>query len=149
MRGKVYGVIQMSSPLGFMLGTVLATTPGGALGWRKVFFLIGGSGIMLTVIIFFTVRERPRGSAEPEMEEFDELEIYRIDWQAVRKLLRIRSLRLLMAQGLFGDFAWNVLIFWFFRYLETERGYTSGQAMTTMLVTIAALLVGYLLGGNL
>jgi MFS family permease len=149
VRGKVYGAMQMSGPLGFMLGTVLATTLGGTLGWRRVFYITGGAGILIAGLIFFIVRERPRGSAEPEMEEVDEIGVYRINWQTVQGLFRIRSLLLLMAQGFFGVFAWNVLIFWFFRYLEKERGYTSGQAMTTMLVAIAALSLGYLLGGNL
>jgi MFS family permease len=141
--------MQMSGPLGFMVGTVLATMLGGTLGWRRVFFITGSIGVVIAALIFFTVREKPRGSAEPEMEALEEIGTYRIDWQAVRGLLRNRSLLLLMGQGFFGVFAWNVLIFWFFRYLETERGYTSGQAMTTMLVAIAALSVGYLLGGNL
>jgi MFS family permease len=148
-RGKVYGAMQMSGPLGFMLGTVLATALGGALGWRRVFFITGSSGILVAALIFFTVREQPRGSAEPEMEGIDIVQSYRIDWEAMRGLLRIPSLLLLMAQGFFGVFAWNVLIFWFFRYLEVERGYTPGQAMTTMLVAIATLSVGYLIGGNL
>ena len=148
-RGKVYGAMQMSGPLGFMLGTVLATMLGGALGWRKVFFITGGAGIAIAALILFLVRERPRGSAEPEMESVERISTYRIDWQATRNLLRIRSLPLLMAQGFFGIFAWNVLVFWFFRYLETERGYTPGEAMTTMLVAIATISVGYLLGGNL
>jgi len=149
VRGKVYGAMQMSGPLGFMLGTVLATTLGGALGWRRVFFITGSSGIVIAALILLVVRERSRGSAEPEMQDLNEIGTYRIDWQAVRKLLRIRSLPLLMAQGFFGIFAWNVLVFWFFRYLETERAYTSRQAMTAMLVAIATISMGYLLGGNL
>jgi MFS family permease len=148
-RGKVYGAMQMSGPLGYMLGTVLATMLGGTLGWRRVFFITGSAGIVVAAVIFFTVREIPRGSAEPEMEGVDEVGTYRIDREAIRGLLRNRSLLLLMGQGFFGVFAWNVLIFWFFRYLETERAYTSRQAMTTMLVAIAALSAGYLLGGNL
>jgi MFS family permease len=148
-RGKVYGVMQMSGPLGFMLGTVLATTLGGTMGWRKVFFITGAAGIVIAALILFVVRERPRGSAEPELAALEEIGTYRIDWAAVRKLFRIRSLPLLMAQGFFGIFAWYVLVFWFFRYLETERGYTSGQAMTAMLVAIATISGGYLLGGNL
>lgn len=148
-RGRVYGAVQMAGPLGFMVGTVLATMLGGALGWRRVFFITGSAGIGVAALIYFGVRERPRGSAEPEMENAEAVATYRIDWQTVRGLLRIPSLLLLMAQGFFGVFAWNVLIFWFFRYLETERGYTSGQAMVAMLVAIAALSVGYLVGGNL
>jgi MFS family permease len=149
MRGKVYGAVQMAGPLGFMVGTVLATMLGGALGWRRVFFITGGAGIAVAALVYFGVREQARGSAEPEMAGAETVGTYRIDWQTVRGLLRIPSLLLLMAQGFFGVFAWNVLIFWFFRYLETERGYTSGQAMVAMLVAIAALSVGYLLGGNL
>ena len=148
-RGRVYGAMQMSGPLGFMLGTVLATMLGGTLGWRRVFFITGGCGIGVAALIYFGVRELPRGRAEPEMEALETVGRYRIDWQAVRDLFRIPSLLLLMAQGFFGVFAWNVLTFWFFRYLETERGYTSGQAMVAMLVAIAALSVGYLVGGNL
>ncbi len=148
-RGKVYGAMQMSGPLGFMLGTVLASMLGDTLGWRRVFFITGSSGILIAVLIFFTIRERARGSAEPELESMDDIEVYQINWPTVRGLLRIPSLLLMMGQGFFGVFAWNVLIFWFFRYLETERGYTPGQAMKTMLVAIASLSVGYLLGGNL
>mgnify|MGYP006293344809 CR=1 FL=1 len=148
-RGKVYGAMQVSGPLGFMVGTILATTLGGTLGWRRVFFITGGAGIVIAVLILTLVRERPRGSAEPEMKDLKEIGTYRISWQSARELLRIRTLPLLMAQGFFGVFAWNVLVFWFFRYLETERGYTSGQAMTTMLVAIATISMGYLVGGNL
>ena len=150
VRGKVYGFMRMSSPLGFMVGTVLATQLGGAWGWRGVFFLTGGLGIVLAFIIFFTVRERPRGSAEPEFQEIDQSdERYRINWKTVRGLLRNRTLILLMAQGFFGVFPWNVLTFWFFRYLEVERGYTSGEAMVAMLVAIVAMSAGFFVGGLL
>ena len=36
--------------------------------WQKV-IITGSSGIVIAALIFFTVRERARGSAEPEMEE--------------------------------------------------------------------------------
>jgi MFS transporter, Spinster family, sphingosine-1-phosphate transporter len=149
LRGKVYGLMQMSGPLGFAVGTVLATALGGALGWRRVFYITGSLGIVIAVLIFFTVRERLRGSAEPELQAVEELATYRIDWPTVRGLFRNRSLLLMMAQGFFGVFAWNVLTYWFFRYLEVERGATSGEAMVTMLVAIAALAAGYLVGGAL
>jgi MFS family permease len=149
LRGKVYGLMQMSGPLGFAVGTVLATMLGQALGWRRVFFITGSLGIVIAALIFFTVRERARGSAEPELLGKTEITTYRIDREAVKALLHNRSLLLLMAQGFFGVFAWNVLIFWFFRYLEVERGFTAGQTMVTMLAAIAALAVGYIIGGTL
>ena len=149
LRGKVYGLMQMSGPLGFMVGTLLAAQLSGTIGWRRIFFLTGSLGVVLAALIFFTVREIPRGSAEPEFQAGGGSERYRIDWPTVRGLLRNRTLLLLMAQGFFGVFPWNVLVYWFFRYLETERGYTTGQATTAMLIAIVALSAGYFAGGAL
>jgi MFS family permease len=147
IRGKVYGLLQIAQPGGYMLGTVLATMLVGTLGWRNIFFLTGGLGILVSILIFFGVREPQRGQSEPEMAGLTEIPVHRIDKQVALGLLRNRSYLLLLSQGFFGVFPWQVLTFWFFRYLETERGYTGDQAMLTMLVAIAMLSVGYFLGG--
>ncbi|HHS97218.1 MAG TPA: MFS transporter [Chloroflexi bacterium] len=149
MRGKVYGLLQIAQPMGYMLGTVLALTVGVSLGWRRLFFITGGVGLVIAVLIFFGVREMPRGRAEPEMEGLEEIGAYRIDREKVRALLNNPTLLFLMAQGFFGVFPWNVITFWFFRYLETERGYSSDQVMVTMLLAILFLSAGYFVGGYL
>lgn len=147
IRGKVYGLLQVAQPSGYMLGIVLATMLAGTMGWRSVFFLTGGAGILMAILIFFGVREPQRGQSEPEMADLAEVAVHRIDKQVLLGLLRNRSYLLLISQGFFGVFPWQVLTFWFFRYLETERGYTGDQAMITMLVAIATLSVGYFFGG--
>lgn len=147
MRGKVYGLIQVAQPLGFMIGTILATMLGGAMGWRSVFFITGGAGIVVAIVILVGVREPSRGQAEPEMAGLEEITTQRIDKQVALGLLRKRSYLLLLSQGFFGVFPWQVLTFWFFRYLETERGYTPDGAMVAMLVAIVTLSAGYFLGG--
>jgi MFS family permease len=147
MRGKVYGLIQVAQPVGFMLGTLLATLLGGAMGWRSVFFITGGAGILLAVVILVGVQEPRRGEAEPEMVGLDEISVQRIDKQVALGLLRKRSYLLLLAQGFFGSFPWQVLTFWFFRYLEVERGYTPDEAMMNLLVAIITLSAGYFFGG--
>lgn len=149
LRGKVYGLMHMAGPLGFMLGTILATTLGKTIGWRNIFVITGFVGVIIAVLIFFGIRETPRGGSEPELRKFDKISQYRISWQSVRGLLKNKSLFLITVQGFFGVFPWNVLTFWFFRYLETERAYTSQQSMLTMLVAIVALSVGFFVGGNL
>ena len=53
IRGKVYGLIQIAGPLGYMLGLIVATYLGATLGWRGVFYLTGSLGIVLSVVIFF------------------------------------------------------------------------------------------------
>jgi len=147
MRGKVYGLLQMAQPLGFMVGTILATMLGGAMGWRSVFFITGAAGILVAALIFFGVREPRRGQSEPEMAGLGEIAVHRIDKKVVLGLLKKPSYLLLMAQGFFGVFPWQVLTFWFFRYLETERGYTANEAMLNLIVAIVMLSAGYFLGG--
>jgi MFS family permease len=147
MRGKVYGLIQLAQPLGFMLGTILATMLGGVMGWRSVFFITGSAGIFVALLIFVGVREPKRGEAEPEMAGLEEISTRRIDKQVALGLLRKPSYLLLLSQGFFGVFPWQVLTFWFFRYLETERGYSPDEAMMSMMVAIVTLSAGYFLGG--
>ncbi|MCD6521052.1 MAG: MFS transporter [Anaerolineae bacterium] len=149
IRGKVYGLLQTAMPFGYMLGLVLATALGGALGWRKVFFLTGGLGVILALVIFLGVKEVPRGRAEPEMEGVEQIPSFTFDWQVAKRILRSPSMRFILIQGFFGVFPWNVLTYWFFRYLETERGFTGAQATLTMMVAIVSLAGGYFIGGVL
>ncbi len=149
LRGKIYGLMHTAGPLGFMLGTILATTLGQKIGWRNIFIVTGGVGIIISLLIFFGIRETPRGGSEPELRNLKEISEYRINWQTVRNLFKTKSLFLITLQGFFAIFPWNILTFWFFRYLETERAYTSQQSMMTMLVAIIALAIGFLVGGNL
>ncbi|MCA9910110.1 MAG: MFS transporter, partial [Anaerolineae bacterium] len=68
LRGKVYGLLQLTAPLGYMLGLILALVLGQSLGWRNVFLLTGGLGVLVGLLILFGVRDVARGKAEPELE---------------------------------------------------------------------------------
>jgi predicted MFS family arabinose efflux permease len=147
-RGRIYGVLQTAMPFGYMLGLVLATVLQQSWGWRSAFFLTGSVGIVVAALIFFFVREAPRGRAEPEMANVAEMPTFEFDPQVAKSLLKRRSMALIFAQGFFGVFPWNVLTFWAFRYLETERGLSGNQAMVTMMISIVLLAGGYFLGGS-
>jgi len=147
VRGKIYGLLQLTAPLGYMLGMVLALLLSDVVGWRGVFYITGALGVLLAIVIFFGVREPPRGRSEPELADLEEIGNYRFDWKIARDLFRKRSLVLLFIQGFFGVFPWNVITYWFFRYLETERGYSSDAVLTTMVVAVAVLASGYFIGG--
>jgi MFS family permease len=147
VRGKVYGVLQITAPVGFMLGMVLALTLKDSIGWRGVFYLTGSLGILLSVVIFFGVREVPRGRSEPELAGLEEIGIYRFDWQTAKGLFRKRSLLILFVQGFFGVFPWQIISTWFVRYLETERNYEANAIMITMSVAVLCMAAGYTVGG--
>lgn len=148
-RGKVYGLLQLTQPLGYMIGLLAAMLLGGVLGWRSVFFITGSLGIVLAFVIFFSVKEVPRGKSEPELAELEEIHAYHFDKNIALGLFRKKSLLLLYLQGFVGVFPWTVITYWFFRYLETERNYSSDEVLITMAPAILVLALGYFVGGAL
>lgn len=148
-RGRIYGLLQIAQPLGYLLGMILALAFGASFGWRNVFFLTGGLGILLSAVIFFLVKDRPRGAAEPELAATEHLERFKFSWKTVGGLFKKKSLIILFIQGFVGVFPWNVITYWIFDYLKTERGYTDTQTLMTMVPAVLVLAAGYPLGGAL
>ena len=148
-RGRVNGILELAMPLGYLGGMVLALTMQKTVGWRGVFYITGSIGIALAVLIFFGVKEPRRGGSEPELKGLRQTKEYRFSWKEVGGLFRKPSLLLIYSQSLFGVFPWQVITFWFFRYLQTERGYSEMQVLTTMGIAIIVLAGGYPIGGSL
>jgi MFS transporter, Spinster family, sphingosine-1-phosphate transporter len=147
IRGKVYGLLQLSQPLGYMVGLVAATLLSGVLGWRGVYYVTGSLGLVLALVILLAVREAPRGGSEPELANLEIMGRYKFDRKIALGLFKKRSLLLLFAQGFVGVFPWNVITYWFFRYLETERSYAPDAILTTMAPAVMILALGYFVGG--
>jgi MFS family permease len=136
-------------PIGYLLGMILGLFLGGAVGWRGVFYITGGLGMALALVILVGVREPPRGQSEPELADLEHIGTYQFDWKIARDLFKKPSLRILFVQGFFGVFPWNVITYWFFNYLETERGYSQNAVFVTMVVAVLVLAAGYPVGGAL
>jgi MFS family permease len=83
------------------------------------------------------------------MADLEQVGVYKFDNKIALGLFRKRSLLLLFAQGFVGVFPWQVITFWFFRYLEVERFYDSEAVLTTMAPAILVLAAGYFVGGAL
>jgi MFS family permease len=149
LRGKVYGLLQLSQPLGYLIGLILALTLAPSLGWRNVFYITGALGIVLAILIFFGVKEMPRGKAEPEFEGLAEMQTFRFSWAEAREIFKKRTMWFIFLQGFAGVFPWNVITYFFFDYLEKERGYDSNSILLTMAPVILILASGYFVGGAL
>ena len=149
VRGKVYGLLQLTQPIGYMIGLVVATFLAASIGWRVVFYITGSLGLLIALVIFLTVREPRRGGSEPELKGLEDLGVHRFNFRLVLDLLRKRTILLLFAQGFVGVFPWTVITFWFFRYLETERGFDQNAILVALVPTILVLAAGYFIGGVL
>ena len=150
LRGKVYGILQLAQPLGFLTGLILGQVVAPMIGgWRSVFYMTGALGLVVALLIYFGVKEMPRGKAEPEFENMPEMATFRFSWAEAREIFKKRTMWFIFLQGFAGVFPWNVIIFFFFGYLETERGYDPNQIIGTMAPVILILAAGFFVGGFL
>ena len=150
LRSKVNGVLLLTQPIGYLVGMVLALIVSPMIGgWRSVFYITGTLGIVIAGFIYFGVKEMPRGKAEPEFEGMDEkeLEHFHFSWQEVRQIFRKKTMWFVYAQGFAGNFPWNVIVYFFFGYLMTDRGYDNNSVLVTMAPVILILAAGYFIGG--
>jgi len=150
LRGKVYGVLQLAQPLGYLIGMILALIVAPMIGgWRSVFYITGSLGLVLAVIIYFGVKEMPRGQAEPEFENMPEMQSFKFSWAEAIEIFKKKTMWFVFLQGFAGVFPWNVITFFFFGYLEKERGYDGNSILFTMAPVILILAAGYFIGGAL
>jgi len=111
MRGKVYGLLQLTS-----LWVYDRFTNSHAAGWiarlAVRIYITAHWGSFSPLVILFGVREPPRGQSEPEMENLEKIVVHRFDKKIAIGLFKKRSLLLLFAQGFVGVFPWNVITYW-------------------------------------
>ncbi len=147
-RGKVYGLLQVAQPLGYLVGMILAIGLGSRLGWRKIFYITGALGLAVAVLIFFRVKDQPRGASEPELEGVEHLEAFKFSWKTVGRLFTKKSLIILFLQGFIGVFPWQVITYYIFGYLgNSGRGFSDTEILLTMVPAVLIMAAGYPLGG--
>lgn len=149
MRGRVYAILQLTQPIGYLVGMILALLLSPSIGWRSVFFITGSLGIVLTFFIFFGVKDVDRGKAEPELENLSEIGQYKFSWKQAGEVFKKRTMWFIFLQGFAGVIPWNVITYWFFTYLAEERGYSQNSILLTMGPVIIILAAGYFVGGSL
>lgn len=146
-RSRIFGMLQLSIPLGYLLGLILALEFSPLYGWRIIYIFTGCIGLLLSIVIFFGVKDVPRGFSEPDLIISDQPQSTRLELPQIKQLFRIRSLRFLFLQGLIGVLPWQVITFWSFRYLEVERNYDPSMVSSTMIPAVLMIGAGYFFGG--
>ncbi len=148
-RSKVNGLLQLSQPIGYLLGMVLALMIAPSVGWRNIFFITGGLGILLAFVIYFGVKEMPRGRSEPEFADMEEMTQFKFSWAQAKTIFKKKTMWFVFLQGFVGVFPWNVITYFFFDYLMKERGYDEGAVLMTMAPLVLIMAAGYFVGGSL
>ncbi|MCX8200627.1 MAG: MFS transporter [Candidatus Caldarchaeum sp.] len=149
-RGKPFGLISAAGAFGALLGTIVGVQIGYAFGWRNLFLISGGLGVLMAAVTYFVVRDVPRGSSEPELSGLElKDEVYRIKFRQIFGLVKRPSMLFISLQGFFGVFPWQALTAWAFTYLLLERGFKEVEAMFVMLSWLTMMIVGNFVGGGI
>jgi MFS family permease len=150
LRGRIYGLLQLAQPIGYLFGMVMALMIAPLIGgWRQAFYITGSLGLAVAALIYFGVKELPRGRAEPEFENVEEMGQFHFSWKEALEIFRKKTMWFVFLQGFAGIFPWNVITFFFFGYLMADRGYSNDEVLLTMAPVILVLAGGYFLGGFL
>ncbi len=150
-RATAMAIFGVGAPTGIGIGMLAGGWINDAWGWRYAFVIAGLTGVLLVPIIFFTVRELPRGFADREagisVPRFDKTPSFR---EALSELLVLRSFRHLLLAGAAHSFATYSVINWnpsF--YVRVHDMSTSEVGFSLALVAGGFGILGTLTGGIL
>ena len=71
-RATALGIYSLGIPFGIMFGLFAGGWINEFFGWRAAFFIVGLPGIVLALVVRFTLREPPRGMAEGRADSTDQ-----------------------------------------------------------------------------
>ncbi len=135
--------------VGSALGVMMSYFAGGWLtelyGWRVVLIAFGFPGMLLAILIRFTLREPPRGRFDrTQAEETASLR------EALRFLLRKKSYRHLIIGASLHSFAFTGAAFWYPSFLVRVHGLGTGEIGTALALSSSAMsALGIYVGGRL
>ena len=127
-RSFALAVFTIGASTGVALANLVGGWVGEAWGWRMVFVVAGVPGLVLAVLLRFTVREPPRGRFEGGTTKRPEE-----GWlAAVRLLLKIPSYRHLVAAASLHSFAFSGSMIWYPPFLTRIHGLSPSEIGTTL-----------------
>ena len=115
-------------------------------GWRVAFLVVGLPGILIALLVRFTVREPPRGYSESLVQEVSPPSF----WSVVRFMFGNPVLRNVVVAGTFTAFAGYASVIWVPIYLVRIHELGTGEAGSYLALTIGVGgAIGIYLGGLL
>lgn len=126
-RATALGIYSLGIPFGILFGFVAGGWLNEFFGWRVAFFVVGVPGILLAILVRFTLREPPRGMAEGRTQDVGEqpgvMETFKYLWTK-------RSFRHLSFGAALTAFVGYGVVTWVPSYLIRSHGMETGDAGT-------------------
>tara|TARA_B100001146_G_scaffold114569_1_gene100944 strand:- start:5010 stop:6281 length:1272 start_codon:yes stop_codon:yes gene_type:complete len=153
-RSIAFGMFNTGSSIGSLIAVPLFSFIMLTLGWRAVFFVAGGLGLLWSLYwaFFYSLPEEHPSITDEELElitnahreEAAEEPVVQVRWL---DLFRDRAVMGLIAVKFLTDPVWYFYIFWIPKYLFDERGFDIAQVGYFAWIPYAAAGFGSMLGG--
>lgn len=146
-RSFALGILFLYVPLGFLVGFLLGGWINQFFGWRTALMVVGLPGLLLALIVYFTLKEPVRGFSERTAASSQKPSSL---LDTIRYFLSRRSLRHLPLGGaVHGIGAWGAAV-WLPAYFMRTHGMTSGEIGTWLALTFGICgSLGTVLGGRI
>ncbi len=122
-RATALGIYSLGIPIGILFGFYLGGTINELFGWRTAFLVVGLPGLLLALLVRFTVREPPRGMAEGRTAAALQPGI----GETLRYLLSKRSFRHLAFGAALTAFVGYGFVTWTPSFLIRSHGMNTGE----------------------
>lgn len=125
-RSTALGIYSLGIPVGIMFGFFAGGWMNEFFGWRTAFFVVGIPGLLLAILVRFTVREPERGMSEGRSIVGDQpsvTETFKYLWQK-------QSFRHLAFGGALTAFVGYSVVSWVPAFLIRSHGMGTGEVGT-------------------
>lgn len=140
-RSTAMGIINAGTAVGSVLAAPVVTRIVLTLGWRWVFFVAGGVGMVW--VLWWAASYRSRVTVSSNMLDARALG----EQLTFAELIGINSVRAVVFAKFMSDSAWYFLLLWLPKYLYDVRGFDVKHVGTYAWIPYAASGVGSFVGG--
>lgn len=145
-RAGALGFYSMGVSIGILFGFLLGGWLNEFFGWRAAFFVVGLPGILLALLVRFTLREPRRGQSELRSVSIESSSLREV----VVLLWRLRTFRHMAFAASLNAFAGYASANWTASFMIRTHGMSTGELGTWLALIIGfGGAVGVLLGGLL
>ncbi len=145
-RATALAVYALGIPVGAMLGNLIGGTLNVEYGWRVAFIAVGAPGILLALLVRFTMAEPVRGASDAAVKAKAEappvMDVFRLLWQR-------KSFRYMSIGAAIHAFVGNGVGYWFPSFLIRSHELDTATVGIWLFYLGFAGMIGTFFGGYL
>lgn len=131
-RSTALGIYSLGVPFGILFGFMIGSQIYELIGWRAAFYVVGVPGIILALVLWFTVKEPPRGHTEVAVSDGDAPALMSV----VRYIMGRPTLRHVIAGSTLIAFTGYGFVTWAAAFLIRTHGMTVGEVGMSLALII-------------